>query len=500
MKKLILSSVLLILFTAALCYGEQFTLMGNVADLYGQPIGGAQVVLQSVGASTQTDAKGAFTLEYEGPVSVEGIGVGFSKRLRDGVIQFSARNQDKFDYVVYNLMGKRLTNKSLQIRADGMYDLWLGRLVPRTIAPGVYFVKLRIQKQEVVYRVFHSTEDGVGLPPLLKKSDLTISALSKKTSETGDSLTVSKDGFITTVAPIENAIGHIGEVILKRTFPADQVLATWYMVNVNYGEGQGDAHVITIGNKVIMIDAGKSAEATAVLIPFLRSKNIRTVHEFFLSHPHPDHHDGIWQMWSDGIKIEKLYMTLPPRDVCDAEIPWGCAYNDVVKLKSDASTRGVTVTDPPTGFSLSLPNFSRMEILFTQKPPASSMISPDINDMSNVIKWWVGDNTVLFTGDLNVKLGHALAGDPRMKADLMKVPHHGASGIAPNTFFNMVAAKTLLVPGPKTLWCGDKSAQARNWGPSNGATTYVNGLHGTVTVKFYSDRYVVSAERTGGCN
>ncbi|MBF0433259.1 MAG: MBL fold metallo-hydrolase, partial [Fibrobacteria bacterium] len=262
----------------------------------------------------------------------------------------------------------------------------------------------------------------------------------------------------------------------------------------------GDAHVITIGNKVIMIDAGKSTEAKAALIPFLRSKNIRTVHEFFLSHPHPDHHDGIWQMWSDGVKIEKLYMTIPPRDICDAEIPWGCAYNDVVKLKSDAATKGVTVMDPPTGFSLSLPNFSRMEILYTQKPPTSSMISPDINDMSYVMKWWVGDNTVLFTADLNVRLGYALANDPRMKADLIKMPHHGASGHAPNSFFDMVSPKAGFVPGPKTLWCGEKSVQARNWGKSKGVPMWVNGLHGTVTVKFYSDRYVISAEKQGACN
>jgi beta-lactamase superfamily II metal-dependent hydrolase len=67
-------------------------------------------------------------------------------------------------------------------------------------------------------------------------------------------------------------------------------LASWHMVNVNSGSLQGDANLITIGDQVIMIDAGYLKEAQAALIPYLREKNIRHVHHFFISHPHRDHY------------------------------------------------------------------------------------------------------------------------------------------------------------------------------------------------------------------
>ncbi|MDP6415991.1 MAG: hypothetical protein QGG54_13340, partial [Gammaproteobacteria bacterium] len=42
-------------------------------------------------------------------------------------------------------------------------------------------------------------------------------------------------------------------------------------------------------------------------------------------------------------------------------------------------------------------------------------------------------------------------------------PHHGATGIAPNEFFDQVDPDYVVVPGPKWIWCGERGAQARDW-------------------------------------
>jgi hypothetical protein len=48
-----------------------------------------------------------------------------------------------------------------------------------------------------------------------------------------------------------------------------------------------------------------------------------------------------------------------------------------------------------------------------------------------------------------------------MQAGYLKMPHHGLANIAPNSFFETVDPKFVLVPGPTHHWCCEHGIQAR---------------------------------------
>jgi competence protein ComEC len=101
----------------------------------------------------------------------------------------------------------------------------------------------------------------------------------------------------------------------------------------------------------------------------------------------------------------------------------------------------------------------------------------------------------LFTGDLNHALGAWLAhSDFDLAADVLKVPHHGAEGCAPNEFFARVHPKAALVPAPKSLWLSDRSKQIRDYFAEQKIPTYVSGIDGNVTVVMTTQGFTIRTE------
>ena len=229
---------------------------------------------------------------------------------------------------------------------------------------------------------------------------------------------------------------------------ADQPVASWHMINVNSGKLQGDAHLLTVGNTNVMIDAGYITEARTFVVPYLNELGIKQIDHFFISHPHRDHYEGLVAVLNAGISIKNLYYKIPDPEVKD------CCYSKrhFLKFINYAKDRGSKLIQPQTGFKLSLPHESTLEILHAQEgnlPDARF----DVNDLSLIMKWKINGNSVLFPGDLNKKLGGILSTDPRMQANFLKMPHHGAASLAPNAFFDAVDPDYVLIPGPEWVWC-----------------------------------------------
>jgi competence protein ComEC len=108
-----------------------------------------------------------------------------------------------------------------------------------------------------------------------------------------------------------------------------------------------------------------------------------------------------------------------------------------------------------------------------------------------------GSIKALFTGDLNTRLGEWLATSKfDLKADLLKVPHHGTDGLAPNSFFDRVAPKAALVPSPQELWYSLRSKRAREYFKGNDIPTYVSGIDGTVKVTITADKFEIKTSTT----
>ena len=269
--------------------------------------------------------------------------------------------------------------------------------------------------------------------------------------------------------------------------------ATWHLVNVNATELQGDANLIQTPNSVIMIDGGYYGEAEKHVIPYVTALGIKAIDHFFVSHPHRDHYEGLIALLDAGITVSNLHIRIPPKHICDREIPWGCNMKDIRSFLQKAIDHGISIHHPEAGFLYQVTPNSTIEILHAQDDdlPTGTI---DVNDLSLIMKWSINDTTVLFTGDLNDKVGTVLSSDPRMRSDFLKMPHHGATGIAPNEFFDQVDPDYVLVPGPKWIWCGERGAQARDWVEQKQLPVWINGIDGNIKVDFFDDRIVITPE------
>ena len=279
--------------------------------------------------------------------------------------------------------------------------------------------------------------------------------------------------------------------------PLNYVL-DWTMINVNYAPQQGDAHLIqTDTGKNILIDTGHYWAAENIMIPYLQSKRVKVLDQVFITHPHKDHYAGLLAIVKKGIKIKEVFFNLPDRTVCDVEIPWGCDYAEILSYHQTLKKSGVKVSEAKAGMVFEIGMDASLEILYAYDGVNTPVGRTDINDMSLIMKLRNGTQTALFTGDLNNKIGEYLAKEGKnLKADILKLPHHGTEGAAPDSFFEAVSPTAALVPSPALLWCSERSARMKTWFEGRKIPTYVNGFAGHVVVKMQKDSYQVTTQRS----
>lgn len=269
----------------------------------------------------------------------------------------------------------------------------------------------------------------------------------------------------------------------------------WTMVNVNQ-DTQGDAHVIQVKTgKTVLIDTGVSFEAKKKLLPFFAQRRINHLDAIFITHPHTDHYDGIRAIISAGITVGQVFFNIPDKAICDKEIPWGCKYDDVLAVHQLLKDNNIEIKVAKAGQSFNLGNNVIITILYAFDGISTPVGRTDVNDLSLIMMLQYANWKFLFTGDLNKKIGsHLAALSKSINADIIKVPHHGTESLAPDIFFEKVAAKHALVPSPGKLWCSPRSARTRNWFNTHNIPVWVNGFHGNVFVTIRNKRMAIRSE------
>ena len=191
--------------------------------------------------------------------------------------------------------------------------------------------------------------------------------------------------------------------------------------------GQGDAAVVEApGPAVMLIDGGGVRDGSfdpgaRIVEPFLRARGIDRVDVVALSHPHPDHLNGLFRIverfpvgafWSggnDGHNPEYQRFVALARQR-------GVPIPDVVSV----GLGGATVV--PLGPFESGPDGAGERIA----APAGL----SVNDASLVLRVGFAGRGILFAGDLEADGEGELAGrrdvGQVVAADVLKVPHHGS--------------------------------------------------------------------------
>jgi beta-lactamase superfamily II metal-dependent hydrolase len=294
-----------------------------------------------------------------------------------------------------------------------------------------------------------------------------------------------------------------GAVLLALALAADAAPAPtptpmpsvrWTMINVSSRDLQADAHLIRMPDGGYqMIDAGDSYDR---VVPYLQKHGVKKIERVFLSHLHKDHYAGLAAILAAGIEVCDVFVNRPDPAVCAAEVPWGCDQAHLQETFALLKARGVPVVDVRRGQMLYDKDGVRMQVLYAYDGVHTPVGRTDVNDTSVITSLEYGKTRVLFTGDLNSALGTYLAAHATdLKADILKVPHHGTEGVAPNEFFDRVGATVALVPAPVRLWLSERSERVRWYLQNTRTQTFVSGIDGHVTVRIGPNGFKVMTTR-----
>lgn len=210
--------------------------------------------------------------------------------------------------------------------------------------------------------------------------------------------------------------------------------------------GQGDAIVVEMKDKTILIDGGSTSRKQVgeyVIIPFLKYEGIGTIDIAVMTHEDMDHISGLLEVMEDmdkgGIGIRNL--VLPGV----AQENKGENYLEVEKR---AKELGIPVTYITAGKEFTIPG---TEAAFTCLNPESSRIYEGANEYSTVLHMRYGSFTALFTGDVegsgqeNLRELIEGSGDKYTDVTLLKVAHHGSEYTTDREFLDYVSPRLALI-------------------------------------------------------
>ena len=214
--------------------------------------------------------------------------------------------------------------------------------------------------------------------------------------------------------------------------------------------GQGDSFLIKFPNgQTALVDAGDASEyfdnGEHVILPLTEKLGIEKIDYAFLSHPESDHYGGYISLIKRG-KIERLYK--PP---CDSSVKSDLLFEKFCEKYK------ITVNHY-NSIPLSIGN-SRVYFL-----NSTSVIQKlKSNDRSGVVMIKYGGTSVLFTGDIEKSREDELVKyyGSFLKADVLKIPHHGSRTSSTYAFLKTVSPQYALIsagienkfnhPSPETI-------------------------------------------------
>lgn len=198
--------------------------------------------------------------------------------------------------------------------------------------------------------------------------------------------------------------------------------------------GQGDASLLESDDgHAAMIDAGPP-EAGAHLREVLAAHGVGQLDWVIFTHPHLDHIGGALDLL-DSVRVAR---------VIDPAIPHPTATYD--RLLARIQQRAIPFGVARSGEVLSLGPHVSVEILAPSEPLISGTRS-DVNANSVVVRVTAGSVRMLFAGDAERESEERLLveGAERLRADVLKVAHHGSRYATTEPFLQAVSPRYAVI-------------------------------------------------------
>jgi competence protein ComEC len=228
--------------------------------------------------------------------------------------------------------------------------------------------------------------------------------------------------------------------------------------------GQGDAILITAGDKNVLIDGG-SASAGNTLLAYLWSVNVSHLDFVVATHPHEDHIGGLPAVMTSNITVNTV--------LYNSQTYTSQIYQQFLTL---AQQHNLTVACRNQFYPLTATvNFT---ILSPTQP--FELPSTDVNTNSVVLKLQVINGSFLFTGDATAEAEqNMLDAGLNVQSDVLKVGHHGSRTSTSQAFLDAVNPRYAVISAGLDNSYGHPHDETIQKLEAKGVTYYVTFLSGT---------------------
>lgn len=195
--------------------------------------------------------------------------------------------------------------------------------------------------------------------------------------------------------------------------------------------GEGDSILLRNGPESMLVDGGgrsiDSRFGRSVLIPMLLDRGVTELDVVAMSHPHPDHCGGLLAV-VENLEVGELWISAAhATDPCARELlaRAHAAATPIRFLRDGESARGI-------GF--------RVEQLIAGR----RFKRATVNNSSVILRVHVGKRVLLLPGDAEKEAERALEGRV-LRADILKVGHHGGANSTSEPFLEAVSPRIALI-------------------------------------------------------
>jgi competence protein ComEC len=247
-----------------------------------------------------------------------------------------------------------------------------------------------------------------------------------------------------------------------------------YYLNV----GQADCALIENKGHFALIDAGNNVDETTV-INFLKSKGVKRLDLIIATHPHEDH-IGAMDAVVKNFSFDKIIM---PKVTTTTK-----TFTDLVNAIKDKKKSATIVK---VGSKYKIGNAD-----LTILAPNTTKYG-DLNNYSVVTRLTYGKNSFLFMGDAEtISENEILSKKLNVKADVLKVGHHGSEYSTSQAFLNAVNPKYAVISvGEKNIY-GHPNSITLSKLNAKSIKTYRTDLNGTVTASSNGSQIAFSVQKT----
>lgn len=257
------------------------------------------------------------------------------------------------------------------------------------------------------------------------------------------------------------AIGVAGLPVVTGGFPVSWLTVTAIDV------GQGDAILVESPGARVLVDGGPDDRAAR----WLRGRGRRRFDLVVLSHPHADHLAGLPAVLRQS-RVGALWYR---EDAGEPSV-------GLEALRELAAARGTPIHQPVAGQRAAVGDLD-IEVLGPPDGRPYRWTDSEANEASIVLRVRWHGYAVLLTGDAEAAAQRELLRRPdRLRADLLKVPHHGAATTDP-AFLRAVGASDAVVPVGRGNRYGHPDAGILDVLAQLGTKIHRTDLEGTVRVE-----------------